>query len=176
MKTCVLTLTVFQIIIIHVLEYKFSIFEMFLINYVSFMSQNLVAFSKLFHFNFILALTEWSIYLITQLSQVKPKSFDIISYELKIALKLSIILFLLFADKKKWSSTTTFTKQISFLLCITMPEFRVQQAIKKKNKKKKERFEKLSDITMKTWSKRIEDLSTNANYCTYRQRKLTQWK
>ena len=26
---------------------------------------------------------------------------------------------------------------------------------------------------MKTWSKRIEDLSTNANYCTYRQRKLT---
>ena len=52
-----------------------------------------------------------------------------------------------------------------------MPEFRVQQAIKKQ--KKKERFEKLSDITMKTWSKRIEDLSTNANYCTYRQRKLT---
>ena len=41
-------------------------------------------------------------------------------------------------------------------------------------KQKKEKFEKLSDITMKTWSKRIEDqLSTYANYCTYKQRKLT---
>jgi len=39
-------------------------------------------------------------------------------------------------------------------------------------KQKKEKFEKLSDI-MKTWSKRIEDQSTNANYCTYKQRKLT---
>lgn len=54
--------------------------------------------------------------------------------------------------KKKGSSTTSFTKQISFLLFVTMFEFRIQ-----KTKKGKVWKVVRHTVTMKTWSKRIED-------------------